>query len=110
MTENTNVFEVKINQDIPKEEYYREQLLGITPEAFFVLGGGNREITDSKGRKSHKTSPYRGKFWFGNPAKPDDPPKSGGAKARPIAVVELSKFYPDAKIVTMSHRPKELYQ
>ncbi len=101
MTENTNVFEVRIDETIPKEEYYKEQLQGVNPEAFFVLGGGNREVTDSRGRKSHKTSPYRGKFF---------PEKTGGAKARPIAAVELSHFYPNAKIVTMSHRPNNLFQ
>jgi hypothetical protein len=95
-----NVFEVKVDPDISKDESYKEQLQGITPEAFFVLGGGNRKIEDSKGNISYKTSPYTGKFF---------PAKTGGAKARPIATVELSKYYPDAKIVTMSHRPKTLY-
>lgn len=99
--QQTNVFEVKIDQSISKDLYYKEQLQGISPEAFFVLGGGNREITDSKGRKSHKTSPYKGKFF---------PEKTGGAKARPIAAVELSHYYPNAKIVTMSHRPNNLFQ
>jgi len=99
--EQSNVFEVKIDQSIPKEEYYREQLGEITPDVFFVLGGGNRKVTDSKGRKSHKTSPYKGRFF---------PEKTGGAKARPLAAVELSEFYPGAKIVTMSHRPKNLFQ
>lgn len=95
-----SVFEVKVDPDISKKDYYKEQLQGITPDAFFVLGGGNRQIKDSKGVISYKTSPYAGKFF---------PAKTGGAKARPIATVELSKYYPDAKIVTMSHRPKNLY-
>ena len=99
--QETNVFVVKIDQSIPKDEYYKEQLQGVTPEAIFVLGGGNRERTDFKGKKSYKTSPYRGKFF---------PEKTGGAKARPIATVELSHYYPNAKIVTMSHRPNNLFQ
>jgi len=101
MTEQSNVFEVKVDQSFPKKDYYKEQLRGITPDAFFVLGGGNREIISSKERVSYKTSSYRGKFF---------PEKIGGAKARPIAAVELSKYYPEAKIVTMSHRPKNLFQ
>jgi uncharacterized SAM-binding protein YcdF (DUF218 family) len=105
MSENTgeqsNVFEVKIDQSVPKDDYYSKELQGINPEAFFVLGGGNREVRDSKGKISYRTSPYKGKFF---------PEKMGGAKARPIAMVELAKFYPDAKIVTMSHRPNYLFQ
>ncbi len=101
MSEESNVFEVKVNHELSKQEYYKEQLGGTVPEAFFVLGGGNRKIEDSKGRISYKTSPYKGEFF---------PDKTGGAKARPIAALELSQFYPDAKIVTMSHRPNNLYQ
>jgi hypothetical protein len=100
MTEHTNVFEVKIDQSIPKIEYYKKQLQGITPEAFFVLGGGNREIVDLTGKKTYKTSSYKGKFY---------PDKTGGAKARPLAALELGQYYQDAKIVTMSHRPKNLF-
>ena len=101
LEEQSNVFEIKIDQSISKEDYYKKELAGITPDAFFVLGGGNREITDSKGRKSFKTSPYKGKFF---------PKKTGGAKARPVAAAELGEFYPNAKIVTLSHRPRELFQ
>lgn len=101
LEEQSNVFEIKIDQSISKEDYYKKELAGITPDALFVLGGGNREITDSKGRKSFKTSPYKGKFF---------PQKTGGAKARPIAVAELGEYYPDAVIVTMSHRPRHLFQ
>lgn len=82
-------------------DYYKEQLQGVIPEVFFVLGGGIREITNSKGTVSYKTSSYKGLYF---------PEKIGGAKARPIATVELSKYYPDAKIVTMSHRPNYLSQ
>ncbi|OGH47552.1 MAG: hypothetical protein A3A51_03130 [Candidatus Levybacteria bacterium RIFCSPLOWO2_01_FULL_39_10] len=84
-----------------KKTYYNEQLQGISPQALFVLGGGNRLIVDSRGRESYKTSPYKGKFF---------PDKTGGAKARPIAAVELASFFPDAKVVTMSHRPSHLHQ
>jgi uncharacterized SAM-binding protein YcdF (DUF218 family) len=99
-SQGTNVFEIDIDPDIPKAEYYRKQLDGITPDAFFVLGGGNREIKNSEGRKSYKTSPYRGKFF---------PEKTGGAKARPISGIELSSYYPNATIVTLSHRPNNLF-
>jgi uncharacterized SAM-binding protein YcdF (DUF218 family) len=101
MPEESNVFEIKTDQYVLKKEYYKELLAGTNPEAFFVLGGGNREISDSKGKKSYKTSPYKGKFF---------PEKISGAKARPIAAVELSQFYPSAMIVAMSHRPKNLFQ
>lgn len=119
LEEQSNVFEVSPDLSIPKEEYYRKELAGITPDAFFVLGGGSRQITDSKGRKSYKTSPYKGKNWEGKPAQVDEEgnirrkeqkPVSGGAKARPIAAAELGEYYPDATIVTMSHRPRHLFQ
>ncbi len=117
MTEDTaeqqNIFLTEINPDQSKEDYYREKLGGMVPEAFFVLGGGNRRIEEKGGRVWYKTSPYKGAFWNGNAGNGNGQevkPKAGGAKPRPIAAVELSGFYPNAKIVTMSHRPGTLYQ
>ncbi len=98
--EGSNVFEVEADHSVSKEQYYSEVLSGETPDAFFVLGGGNRAI-EGKSGKRYTTSPYRGKFY---------PEKTGGAKARPVAAAELAGFYPHAKIVTMSHRPSVLFQ
>lgn len=97
-----NVFEVGIDRSLPKEEYFEKLLEGVDPDAFFVLGGGNKKLIDEQKRiKGYKTSPYKGLNY---------PRYTGGAKARPLAVLELSKFYPGAKIVTMSHRPEEYAQ
>jgi len=101
MSEESNVFQVNIERNISKNEYYAKLLCGVTPDAFFVLGGGNRKIEKKNGGKRYTTSPYKGKFY---------PEKTGGAKARPIAAAELGEYYPDAKIVTMSHRPSVLFQ
>ena len=83
-----------------KADYYNEKFHGEKPDAIFVLGGGNRRVKDSRGKVSYKTSPYKGEYF---------PAQIGGAKARPIAALELSGYYPDAKIVTMSHTPKKLF-
>ncbi len=83
-----------------KEAYYLEQLGGIVPQAIFVLGGGNRKIEREGHDPRYTTSPFKGKFY---------PQKTGGAKARPVAAAELAQFYPQAVIVTMSHRPSQLF-
>jgi hypothetical protein len=99
--EDSNVFEPRFERKITKSEYYKELLGGLNPDALFVLGGGNRTIAKDGRRKRFTTSAYKGKFY---------PVKTGGAKARPVAVAELAEFYPQATIVTMSHRPLVLFQ
>ncbi len=101
MEESPNVFEAEIVVRLSKKEYYEGELRGINPDAIFVLGGGNRAADKTNGKKRYTTSPYKGKFF---------PEKTGGAKARPVAAAELSIYYPEAKIVTMSHRPNHLNQ
>lgn len=99
--EESNVFQVDVKPDMSKKDYYEKLLSGISPDAIFVLGGGNRAIDKKDGGKRYTTSSYKGKFY---------PEKTGGAKARPVAAAELGEFYPDAKIIAMSHRPSVLYQ
>jgi peptidoglycan LD-endopeptidase CwlK len=75
------------------------------PQAIFILGGGNRVI-EKEGRSTrYTTSPYKGRFFFD-----EKNPRTGGAKARPIAALELAQDLPGAKIVTLSQRPGHLTQ
>jgi uncharacterized SAM-binding protein YcdF (DUF218 family) len=83
-----------------KADYYNKKFHGEKPDVIFVLGGGNKRVKDSRGKVLYKTSSYKGEYF---------PAQIGGAKARPIAALELSGYYYDAKIVTMSHTPNKLF-
>lgn len=88
------------NNALPKKDVYLKLINGNAPDALCIMGGGlSRHKINHKNVKNYIKFLYQG----------NKPNSINGTEARVIAAVELFKYFPTIKIVTLSHKLKPVF-